>query len=52
MNNRDIMIPRDGECPSHLVEIYDYDSEQIKCASPSIATEVTEQDPNLEIMGQ
>lgn len=27
--NRGITIPRDGECPWHLVEIYDYDSEQI-----------------------
>ncbi|MGV7224610.1 MAG: hypothetical protein ACQ9MH_24230 [Nitrospinales bacterium] len=46
------IIPEGRECPSHLVEIYDYDSEEIRCASPSIAEDLAEQDPNLEIMGQ
>jgi len=49
---RDIRIAVDGECPSHLVEIYDYNSEQIKCAPSSVADDLAEQHPNLEIMGQ
>jgi hypothetical protein len=35
-----------------LVEVYDYDSEQIICVPASVAEDFAEQDSSLEIIGQ